>query len=108
MNARTPLWREVCRLDDLPRLGARRWLEGPEAIAVFRTADDRVFALADRCPHQGGPLSQGIVFGERVACPLHNRTIELADGQSVAPDQGCANAYPVRVDDGLVLIDVAR
>ena len=59
-------------------------------VAVFRTADDRVFALADRCPHKGGPLSQGIVFGDRVACPLHNWTIELASGSAVAPDQGCA------------------
>jgi nitrite reductase (NADH) small subunit len=107
MNARSGLWHPVCRVDELPRLGARRWLGGPEPIAVFRTADDRVFALADRCPHKGGPLSQGIVFGERVACPLHNWTIELGSGEALAPDHGCANAYPVRVEDGVVLVDVA-
>ncbi|HEY5862859.1 MAG TPA: Rieske 2Fe-2S domain-containing protein, partial [Casimicrobiaceae bacterium] len=65
----------VCRVDDIPPLGARVWSRPGDAegdIAVFRTADDRVFAVRDRCPHKGGPLSQGIVFGDRVACPLHN------------------------------------
>jgi nitrite reductase (NADH) small subunit len=46
-------------------------------IAVFRTGDDEVFALDDRCPHKGGPLSQGIVHNKRVTCPLHNFVIEL-------------------------------
>ncbi len=107
MNARQSLWRPVCRVDELPRLGARRWLDGPEPIAVFRTADDRVFAVADRCPHKGGPLSQGIVFGDRVACPLHNWTIGLADGCAEAPDEGCVTTYPVRIESGQVFIQVA-
>jgi nitrite reductase (NADH) small subunit len=107
MNARHSLWRPVCRVDELPRLGARRWLDGPEPIAVFRTADDRVFAVADRCPHKGGPLSQGIVFGDRVACPLHNWAIGLADGCAEAPDEGCVTTYPVRVESGQVFIQVA-
>ena len=74
-------WKTICRLDDIPVQGARRVrrAHGGE-VAVFRTADDRVFALLDRCPHKGGPLSQGIVFGEHVACPLHNWAIGLADG----------------------------
>ena len=100
----------VCRLADIPLLGARVWPRPGDAdgdIAVFRTADDRVFAVRDRCPHKGGPLSQGIVFGDRVACPLHNWTIELRDGSAVAPDEGCARTFPVRVDDGVVLVAVA-
>ncbi|MBN9461477.1 MAG: nitrite reductase small subunit NirD [Burkholderiales bacterium] len=105
MNAQA--WRAVCRLEDLPRQGARRWLGGETPIAVFRTADDRVFALDDRCPHKGGPLSQGIVFDDRVACPLHDWTIGLADGRACAPDHGCARTYAVRVIDGVVLIDPA-
>ena len=60
-------------------------------IAVFRTEDDEVFALDDRCPHKGGPLSQGIVHNKRVTCPLHNFVIELASGEAVAPDEGCAH-----------------
>ena len=72
------------------------------AVAVFRTADDKVFALLDRCPHKGGPLSQGIVFGESVACPLHNWTIGLADGCAKAPDEGCTVRFAVQVVDGVV------
>ncbi|HEX9627689.1 MAG TPA: nitrite reductase small subunit NirD [Acidiferrobacterales bacterium] len=97
-------WLEVCSLDDIPRLGARvvRLPEGD--IAVFRTADDEVFALLDRCPHKGGPLSQGIVHGRQVACPLHNWNIALDCGQAVAPDQGCVPSYPVRVDGERVFL----
>lgn len=98
-------WIEICRLDDIPRLGARRVQReaGPE-VAVFRTADDRVFALLDRCPHKGGPLSQGIVFGDAVACPLHNWTLGLADGQARAPDHGCAARFSVRLEGERVFL----
>ena len=99
-------WTDICALDDIPPLGARRVrrADGVE-IAVFRAADDRVFALLDRCPHKGGPLSQGIVFGDKVACPLHNWTIELATGTAVAPDQGCVQRFAVAVEAGRVLLD---
>lgn len=99
-------WTDICALDDIPPLGARRVrrADGSE-IAVFRAADDRVFALLDRCPHKGGPLSQGIVFGDRVACPLHNWTIELETGCAVAPDAGCVRRFLVSVDGGRVLLD---
>jgi nitrite reductase (NADH) small subunit len=92
------------KLEDIPRLGARVVRSPVHGdIAVFRTAEDEVFALEDRCPHKGGPLSQGIVFGKRVACPLHNWTVELADGCAVAPDRGCTKRFEVRVDaDGSV------
>jgi len=97
----------ICALADIPALGARiverpRHPEGD--VAVFRTADDRAFAMQDRCPHQGGPLSQGIVFGERVACPLHNWSVELATGCATAPDEGCARSFPVRVERGVVYV----
>jgi len=75
------------------------------AVAVFRTADDRVYALLDRCPHKGGPLSQGIVFGDAVACPLHNWAIALADGTARAPDEGCTPSFACQVVDGQVLLD---
>ena len=102
-------WRFVCRLDELPVLGARV-LERSEAeggnIAVFRNASDVVFALLDKCPHKGGPLSQGIVFGERVACPLHNWSIELKTGDAVAPDAGCTKRFPVKFDGGDVFVEL--
>ena len=99
-------WTPICKLDDIPVLGARRVQRAHgHAVALFRAADDRVFALLDRCPHKGGPLSQGIVFGESVACPLHNWTIDLADGCAQAPDQGCTTKFSVRVEAGTVLLD---
>ena len=99
-------WKIICRVDDIPMLGARRVARasGPE-VAVFRNAGDKVFALLDRCPHKGGPLSQGIVFGESVACPLHNWTIQLADGCARAPDQGCTPRFSVKIENGVVSLD---
>jgi len=101
----------VCALGELPRLGARvieRAVEAGGNVAVFRTADDRVYALADRCPHKGGPLSQGIVHGDRVACPLHNWNIALETGIAVAPDDGCVARFPVWVEHGMVFVALER
>ena len=99
----------ICKLEDIPKLGARRYCpdEG-EPVALFRTADDRVFALDDKCPHKGGPLSQGIVHNRRVTCPLHNFVIELANGQAVAPDQGCTRSHPAKVEDGVVWLSIRQ
>lgn len=98
-------WQRVCALDELPRLGARVLeVAGLAPIALFRTADDQVHALRDRCPHKGGPLSQGIVAGQAVSCPLHGWLIGLEDGQACAPDVGCTPRYPVKVDAGVVWI----
>ena len=99
-------WVRACRVEDIPRLGARVVNSGQGDIAVFRNAEDEVFALADRCPHKGGPLSQGIVFGRRVACPLHNWVIQLEDGCAAAPDEGCAGHYEVKVEADQVFIKI--
>lgn len=91
-------WIPVCRVSDIPVLGARcvARAQGLD-VALFRTAADQVFALLDRCPHKGGPLSQGIVFGTSVACPLHNWTIALEGGQAAAPDEGSTPRFAVQV-----------
>ena len=99
-------WTRVAALDDIPRLGARVVKSAHGDIAVFRNAEDEVFALRDKCPHKGGPLSQGIVFGRHVACPLHNWSIGLADGEALAPDKGCAGTFPVKVEDGVVFLQL--
>ncbi len=99
-------WIPICKLQDIPVLGARRVARKQgAAVALFRAADDHVFALLDRCPHKGGPLSQGIVFGYSVACPLHNWTIGLADGCARAPDQGCTTPFAVQVSGEQVSLD---
>lgn len=101
-------WLDICALDEINTLGSRI-INGPKGdIAIFRTSDDEVFALDDRCPHKGGPLSQGIVFGERVACPLHNWNIELQSGCAVAPDEGCTQKFSVKVEEGQVYLDAAE
>ena len=102
-------WKAVCKVADIPVLGARTVKRPRQTdIALFRTGEDKVFALLDRCPHRGGPLSQGIVFGERVACPLHNWNIQLDSGCAVAPDEGCTRRFSVKVEDGEVYLDLAE
>ena len=97
-------WVRIASLDDIPRLGARVLRTDTMDIAVFRTSTDQVFALRDRCPHKGGPLSQGIVHGAAVTCPLHNWKIDLASGEAQGPDEGCTNSFPVKVEDGVVYL----
>ena len=100
-------WIRITALADIPKLGARIVKSAQGDIAVFRNAEDEVFALRDKCPHRGGPLSQGIVFGRSVACPLHNWVIGLEDGCAAPPDTGCAGRYPVRVEAGIVYLRLA-
>jgi nitrite reductase (NADH) small subunit len=99
-------WTVICRVEDVPVLGSRR-VARPKGldVAVFRNSEDQVFALLDRCPHKGGPLSQGIVFGSSVACPLHNWTISLADGCAQGADEGCTPKFACRVNAGQVMLD---
>jgi nitrite reductase (NADH) small subunit len=102
-------WKAICNVTDIPVLGARVVQRNIQPnVAIFRNGDDRVFALLDRCPHRGGPLSQGIVFGERVACPLHNWNIDLQSGCADAPDEGCAQKFSVKVEDGKVYLDIVE
>lgn len=97
-------WIDIGGLDDIPRLGARTVDTSQGQIAVFRTSEDEVFALLNRCPHRGGPLSEGLVAGRKVACPLHNWVIDLNTGEAVAPDQGCTTSFPIRIAAGRLLL----
>lgn len=99
-------WIEVAALNDIPPLGARVLETEAGRIAVFRTSDDEVFAINDACPHKQGPLSQGIVAGHTVTCPLHNWKIDLASGQALAPDEGCTNTYQAKVEDNRVFVQI--
>ncbi|MDD3326599.1 MAG: nitrite reductase small subunit NirD [Zoogloea sp.] len=98
-------WKRICTLGDVPVLGARVVdSEAHGRIAVFRSSTDEVFAVRDKCPHKAGPLSQGIVHGDTVTCPLHSWKIQLRDGQVVPPDVGCVKHFATRVDQGEVFI----
>ncbi len=100
-------WIEVGTIEDIPALGARVVKTAEGNIGVFRTADDEIFALRDECPHQKGPLSQGIVHGKKVTCPLHNWNIDLDTGEAVAPDEGCTASFPVKINDGKIFLSVS-
>jgi nitrite reductase (NADH) small subunit len=98
---------KVAALNEIPRLGSLVVRKGAVRIALFRTEDDQVFAMEDKCPHKGGPLSQGIIHGCKVTCPLHNMVINLETGVAVAPDEGKVRTLAVRVEGGAVLLDVS-
>ena len=104
-------WKAICKIKDIPLLGARlvqrglAWQELPN-VAIFRTADDRVFALLDCCPQHGGPLSQGVVYGENVVCPQRGWSVGLASGSSDVPGEGSAKTFSVKLEDGKVYLDM--
>ena len=97
-------WIDVVSLDDIPKLGARVIKANRLNIAIFRNSKDEVFAMKDECPHKQGPLSQGIVHGTTVTCPLHNWKIDLISGPAQGPDEGCTNTFPARIESNRVLI----
>jgi len=99
-------WTKVVALHDIPKLGSRLVRSAKGEIAIFRTEDDRVFALHNSCPHKGGPLSQGIVYGDKVACPLHNWRISLVDGQAEEPDEGHTACFAVKVENDEVYLEI--
>jgi nitrite reductase (NADH) small subunit len=101
-------WVDIGALDDIPAQGARVVKTAQGCVAVFRTLDDQVFALDDRCPHKGGPLSEGIVHGHSVACPLHNWVFDMSSGAAQGADEGQVNTYPARIENGRVLLDATR
>lgn len=99
-------WMKVVPLNEVPKLGARVVTHGGVDIAIFRTDGDEVFAINNKCPHKGGPLSQGIVSGNKVTCPLHGQNICLHDGKVMEPDEGCVPTYPTKVEDGVVFMEI--
>jgi nitrite reductase (NADH) small subunit len=101
-------WFAIGKLEDIPQRGARCVKNGDMTIAIYRTADNRVFALEDKCPHRGGPLSQGIVHDGCVTCPLHNWVISLESGLAQGADEGATASFPVRLDGDRVLLGLER
>ncbi|WP_172332796.1 nitrite reductase small subunit NirD [Mangrovicoccus sp. HB161399] len=98
-------WTDIGTLDDIPVRGARVVKTSLGCIAVFRTALDEVYALDDACPHRGGPLSEGIVHGDAVTCPLHSRVFAFSTGQAQGADTEVVRTYPVRIEDGRLMLD---
>lgn len=101
-------WIEIGRIEDIPRQGARVVATPAGNVAIFRTLNDEIFAVRDLCPHKGGPLSQGIVCGKRVACPLHNWVIDLASGEAAPPDEGRTAYFPVKLENERLWLQLDR
>ena len=98
-------WVDICPVDSIPERGCRVVYTPQGQIAIFRTASGEIFALDNRCPHKGGPLSEGIVHDRKVTCPLHNWVISLESGEATGADKGGTRRYPVRLQDGRVHVD---
>ena len=108
-HPQVPNWVSIGHISDIAPLGCRR-VKRPEGVkgaevAVFRANGDRIFAVLDKCPHKGGPLSQGIVFGETVACPLHNWNFSLSTGLVQSPDEGQVRTFQVKTQDQEIFLD---
>jgi len=101
------LWTDIGTLDDIPVRGARVVKTAQGCIAVFRTSADEVYALDDACPHKGGPLSEGIVHGASVTCPLHSRVFAFATGEAQGADTEVVATYPVKVEDGRLMLEIS-
>lgn len=101
-------WVEICDITDIPLRGARIVKSAVGCVAVFRTDEFEVFATSDRCPHKGGPLSEGIVHGKRVTCPLHNWVFSLETGEAQGADEGQIATFATKVVDGRVLLDATN
>ena len=97
-------WIEIGHVADIPRRGARCVRTPMGTIAIFRTMEDKVFAIENRCAHKGGPLSEGIVHGASVTCPLHNWVYNLATGEALGPDEGHVRTFAVDVVDGRIFM----
>lgn len=98
-------WIDVGHIDDIPLRGARLVKTPAGCVALFRTGPEEVFATSDRCPHKGGPLSEGIVHGRQVTCPLHNWVFSLETGEAQGADVGQIATYALRIEAGRLLLD---
>ena len=105
--SRAPRWVRVCALEEIPEAGGRLCTVGAIEVGVFRTRHGAILALVNRCPHKGGPLSEGIVTDHVVVCPLHGWKIDLVTGEAVAPDAGCVTRFPVDVRGEDVYLDAS-
>jgi nitrite reductase (NADH) small subunit len=93
----------LAAVGDLPLREGRAVTVNGERIAVFR-CDGGVRAVSNACPHAGGPLADGVVAGDTVTCPLHQRVVDLRTGV-VSDCEGRVRVHRVVVEDGVVYLD---
>ena len=100
-------WVRVTRCENIPPREGRAVTFAGREIALFNLGD-RFLATDNQCPHQGGPLCDGIVAGDTVVCPLHAWKVRLDSGTVERPvaTGACIETYPARVEDGVVWVEL--
>src|SRR5262245_58151738 len=83
----------------------RCYIVGDEEVAVFRQRDGQLFATQNRCPHRDGPLSEGVMGGGKVICPLHGHKFDLASGAGSEADE-CVKTYKVGEVNGDIVLQL--
>ena len=103
----TKKWVRMARCEDIPLREGRSIRAGEGEIAIFNLGD-RFLAVSNRCPHRGGPLSEGIVSGGMVVCPLHAWKVGLETGEVARPANtlACVETFRVRVEGGVILVEL--
>lgn len=99
---------EVCPLEELPPGSMKVVVAGSILVGVYN-CDGDLFALEDRCSHDDGPLVEGEWEPDRcvVVCPRHGATFDIRSGRPLTlPAYEPVETYPVRVEDGIVKVDV--
>lgn len=98
-------WIDIGHIEEVPLRGSRLVKTHIGCVAIFRTAESEVFAATNSCPHKGGPLSEGIIHGQSVTCPLHNWVFDLTTGHAQGADEGQITTYPVRIENERIFLD---
>jgi nitrite reductase/ring-hydroxylating ferredoxin subunit len=97
---------KVARTDELSSGQGKLVEVDQKRIALFNVGG-RYYAIDDRCPHRGGPLSEGELEGEAVVCPWHGAIFDVATGEVKRfPAAVGVATYEVRVEGGEVAIAV--
>lgn len=97
-------WYKITSINEIPKMGSRVVQINETEIAIFKTNKNEIFALNNQCPHQQGKLSEGLIHGDVVTCPLHNTDISLENGKALGENYGCTNKYETKIDNDFVYL----
>jgi nitrite reductase/ring-hydroxylating ferredoxin subunit len=77
-----------------------------EAILSIFNVDGKFYAIDDRCPHRGAPLSEGVLTGTTITCPWHGAKFDVTNGKLIAGSQWSLKTYPLKIDGEDILVEV--
>ncbi|MEX0628546.1 MAG: MocE family 2Fe-2S type ferredoxin [Cucumibacter sp.] len=101
-------WIEACAAADIEVEDVVRFDHQGHAYAIYRSPEDEYFATDCQCTHELAFLAEGLVMGDIIECPKHNGRFNYKTGEAKgAPVTERLRTYPVRLDDGKVMIRTA-